>query len=62
MEKNVGKNDKLIRYAFAAVFFIGAFIYQWWLIIPAAILFLTGFLGLCGIYSLFGINTCKFDK
>jgi len=60
MEQNVGKKDKMLRYAVAAIFLVLTFTSSWWFIIPAAIAFLTAFLGVCGIYSLFGINTCKF--
>lgn len=59
MEKNVGKNDKIIRYILAGVFLILSYMISWWFIIPAGIAFLTGFLGICGLYKLFGINTCK---
>lgn len=60
MEQNVGKKDKILRYAIAVVFLVLTFTSSWWFIIPAAIAFLTAFLGVCGIYSLFGINTCKY--
>lgn len=57
MEKNVGKKDKMIRYGLAAVFLVLTFTSSWWFIIPATIAFLTGFLGVCGLYKLFGIST-----
>ncbi len=61
MEKNVGKKDKMIRYVLGAVFLVLTFTSSWWFIIPAGIAFLTAFLGVCGLYKLIGVNTCKFD-
>jgi|AntRauTorckE6833_2_1112554.scaffolds.fasta_scaffold10881_2 hypothetical protein len=60
MEQNVGKKDKILRYAIAIVCLVLTFTSSWWFIIPAGIAFLTAFLGVCGIYSLFGMNTCKY--
>jgi len=60
MKKNVGKTDSYIRYAIGAVLIVLAIVLKvWWLAIPAAIAILTGAFGVCGIYTLFGINTCK---
>lgn len=59
MKKNVGKVDKIIRFVLGALFFVAAYLWSWWLLIPAVIAIATGFLGFCGLYSLFGINTCK---
>lgn len=60
MEKNVGKLDSIIRYAIGAVLIVlAAVLPLWWLLIPAAIAIATGALGRCGLYKLFGINTCK---
>ena len=60
MEKNVGKNDSYLRYSIGIVLLVVAYILSsWWLVIPAVIAFATGFFGFCGIYKIFGINTCK---
>lgn len=63
MEKNVGKLDAIIRYAIGGVLIVLAVVLQvWWLLIPAAIAIATGALGRCGLYKLFGINTCGVKK
>ena len=59
VKKNVGKNDTYIRYAVGLVFLVLAIVWSWWFVIPAVISIVTGYLGFCGLYSLFGINTCK---
>lgn len=59
MKKNVGTIDSYIRYGIGIVFIVLAVFYSWWLLIPAAIAIATGALGTCGLYRLFGINTCK---
>lgn len=62
MKRNVGKNDSYLRYSIGIVLLIVAYVLSsWWLVIPAAIAFVTGYLGVCGIYKIFGINTCKID-
>jgi len=60
VEKNVGKNDSYLRYSIGIVLLVVAYVLSsWWLVIPAALAFATGFFGICGIYKIFGINTCK---
>ncbi|NMC40140.1 MAG: DUF2892 domain-containing protein [Bacteroidales bacterium] len=68
MKKNVGSIDKVIRFLIAALiavlFFtkvitgtIGII-----LLVFAGILVLTALLGFCGLYSLFGISTCRVQE
>ncbi len=59
MKKNVGTTDKIIR-IIAGVVIIGFGFYfkSWWGVI-GIIPLITGLIGFCGLYSLFGINTCK---
>ncbi|HPC98156.1 MAG TPA: DUF2892 domain-containing protein [Bacteroidales bacterium] len=68
MKKNVGSIDKVIRFLVAALiavlFFtkvitgtIGII-----LLVFAGILVLTALMGFCGLYSLFGISTCKVQE
>ncbi|MDV7186939.1 DUF2892 domain-containing protein [Lutibacter sp. TH_r2] len=66
MKKNIGTSDRVIRIILAVG--IGYFAYstefdtQWIktvLYIVSAVLFITLITGFCGIYKLFGINTCK---
>jgi len=59
MKKNVGKVDKIIRIVIGVLFIVAAYIWSWWLLIPAFIAIATAFTGFCGLYALFGINTCK---
>jgi hypothetical protein len=61
MEKNVGKKDAMIRYGVGVVFLILAFATQffWIFLILGIISFATAYFGKCGLYKLFGINTCK---
>lgn len=65
MKTNVGKFDQTIRYVAAIILVIIAVIieasWSWFLLIPAVILALTAAIGWCGLYKLFGINTCKID-
>lgn len=59
MEKNVGKADKIIRVILAVVSVYFAYTYSPWIYIITAILILTALTGFCGLYKVFGINTCK---
>jgi hypothetical protein len=64
-EKNVGTVDRYIRFGIGAILIIVAFILQgaWlWLLLPAVVSIVTGAISHCGLYSLFGISTCKTDK
>lgn len=65
MKKNVGKKDAMIRYVIAGVALVGAVLlpdYRTLLIITAAAMAITGYVGMCGLYKLFGINTCPIDQ
>ncbi len=62
MKQNVGKVDQAIRYILAIIFVILAVVLNiLWLLIPAVILAFTAAVSFCGVYKLFGINTCKID-
>lgn len=65
MIKNMGSADKIIRLILAAVFValyftgtvtgtIGII-----LLVLAGVFVITSLTGFCGLYKLFGINTCK---
>lgn len=64
--RNVGNIDRVIRMISGAA--LGAAAYMTGgsaaivLAIAGAIAFVTGLLGWCGFYSLFGIKTCSVDK
>jgi hypothetical protein len=65
MKKNMGTNDRLIRIAIAMVLLIVSLMdlfpstFNVVALIIAAMLILTSFTSFCGLYSLFGWNTCK---
>ncbi len=64
MKKNVGKIDQAVRYIVAIILIVLAVIFQgvwYWLLVPAVILGFTASVSFCGIYKIFGIDTCKFD-
>ena len=63
LKKNVGETDKIIRYAIAIVALlvgyksvgtVAAIAY-----VVAIVAAVTATLSFCGLYQLFGINTCK---
>lgn len=65
--KNVGKKDANLRYLAAAVLImisiftnanLGLAI---GLYVSALVLIVTGLVGFCGLYKLFGIDTCPLD-
>ena len=67
MKSNVGKLDQTIRYIVAIILIITAvilsseWVWAWLLLIPAVVLAITAAVGWCGLYKLFGVNTCKLD-
>jgi hypothetical protein len=58
MGQNVGMADRIVRIILAVVFIILALLYSAWWFIPAVIALVTGIVGWCGLYTLFGWNTC----
>lgn len=62
LEKNVGRVDQIVRYVLAVILVVlGIFTNMWWLYIIAAISVFTAVFKFCGLYRVFGINTCKVD-
>ena len=65
MKKNVGSVDKIIRYILAivlvALYYFGTLTGIWGTValVGAAVLVLTSLFSFCGIYAIFGMNTCK---
>ncbi|MBU1145370.1 MAG: DUF2892 domain-containing protein [Firmicutes bacterium] len=59
MKKNVGKIDRIVRAILGVGFVVLSFAVSYWFLIPAVIMIATAIMGVCGLYSLFGINTCK---
>jgi hypothetical protein len=58
MGQNVGMADRIVRIILAVVFIILALVHSIWWFIPALIALVTGIVGWCGLYTLFGWNTC----
>jgi len=63
LQKNVGESDKKIRIILGVVSVflatqVGDFP-RWILLILGVVLILTGLFQFCGLYTLFGVNTCK---
>ena len=64
MTKNIGTGDRIIRVIVALVLFFsisffGNKIIQWVLLILSIVSLGTAIIGWCGLYKVFGINTCK---
>lgn len=62
MKKNVGQIDQIIRYALAVIFVVLAFRISLWFLLGAAVMLFTALFSFCGLYKIFGINTCKIEK
>jgi len=63
LQKNIGETDKKIRIALGVIaVFLATQIPEWprWaLLILGVVLIFTGLFQFCGLYILFGINTCE---
>jgi hypothetical protein len=68
MKRNIGSTDKIIRYLIAIVICILYLtnvisgVLSIVLLVVAAILILTSLFSFCGIYAIFGFNTCEPKK
>ncbi len=68
MKKNVGSADKIIRLVIAAILIVLYFANVITgtlgivLLVLAGVLVLTSFIGFCGLYAPFGINTCAIKE
>ena len=62
MKKNVGVTDRIVRLILGVIIIgLGLYFKSWWGVI-GIIPLITGLIGYCGLYSPFGINTCKIRK
>lgn len=62
MTKNVGRIDKTLRIVIGALLIIGALMgYGAWMWIGVVPL-VTGLMGNCPLYSVFGFSTCPLEK
>ena len=59
MKCNIGKTDRIIRALIGLVVIaVGVYLKSWWGAIGLVPLF-TAAIGWCGLYTLFGMSTCK---
>ncbi len=62
MKQNVGGVDRLVRMVLGAILVgYGSLSMMWWLVAVGIVVFLTGVMRFCALYSLFGISTCKIE-
>ena len=61
MQCNVGREDKIVRFVAGAVVIGAGFYYGSYLGGIGVVLVFTALFGLCPVYSIFGISTCKKD-
>ena len=61
MQCNVGREDKIVRFVAGAVVIGAGFYYGSYLGVVGVVLVFTALFGLCPVYLIFGISTCKKD-
>ena len=62
MKKNVGTTDRIVRLILGVIIIgLGLYFKSWWGVI-GIIPLITGLIRYCGLYSVFGINTCRIRK
>ena len=61
-KSNVGKVDQIIRYAIALIFLVLGIEISPLFIIGTVVMILTAYFKFCGLYRIFGINTCKIGE
>ncbi|TNF06794.1 MAG: DUF2892 domain-containing protein [Bacillota bacterium] len=62
LKKNVGKLDQIIRYVLALGFAVLGIFVSPFFFIGSAVMIFTAYFKFCGLYRLFGINTCKIEE
>lgn len=67
MKKNIGKTDKIVRLLMGIVFIALAVFWPSTIIriilgVTAFLMIFTSLTGYCHLYTLLGMNTCKFKK
>lgn len=68
MTSNVGSTDKIVRFVIAVAALAGALAVGIGkplgivLVVVAVVMAITGAVGFCPLYRLFGMNTCRTDK
>ena len=59
MKKNVGNIERWLRILFGAAIITTGIYFQSWLGVIGIIPIITGSIGNCPLYSIFGFSTCK---
>ena len=63
LSQNVGTTDRMTRIVLGIVLLgIAWQMMLWWAGVIGVVVLLTGVLRWCGLYSLFGISTCKMEN
>jgi len=62
MKGNIGDLDRLGRAIIGAIILALGIQFNSWLGLIGVIPLMTGLIGWCGLYAVFGINTCKVKK
>ncbi|MEL7258916.1 MAG: DUF2892 domain-containing protein [Pseudomonadota bacterium] len=65
-KKNVGSIDRVLRIVLGLALIAGFFLNRdgaySWLYLIGIVPLVTGLMGSCGLYSVFGMSTCKLEK
>ncbi|HCJ45863.1 MAG: DUF2892 domain-containing protein [Candidatus Moranbacteria bacterium] len=62
MKHNVGGVDRIVRLVVGVILVLAGFsLAKWWLMIIGGIVFLTGLMRFCGLYTLLGMSTCPLE-
>jgi hypothetical protein len=69
LKKNVGTTDKIVRYVISVLLVIGGIVLletsvalSVAMFVFAAVLTVTALVSFCGLYTLFGVSTCKLEE
>lgn len=62
MATNEGNVDRIIRVVLALIIFAAGWYFQSWWGLLGFVPLLTGAVGFCPLYRIFGINTCPVDN
>jgi hypothetical protein len=69
LKKNVGATDKIVRYVLSVLLIIGGIllietnlVLSIVMFVFAVVLTVTALVSFCGLYTLFGVSTCKLEE